>query len=145
MAGGVPDRPLLAAAAAFAAASAYGARVAVREDVPGEPLGVRLPGRVPTHLALGWGAGTSAPWPLPVAGLLLALRPRRGASPGAACTALGAAVLAGTVVEPVTWGRRPSPPAVTRSVALNLAAGAALVLAGRRATRAARRPAGRLS
>ena len=130
------DRPLLAAAAGLAAASVYGARVAVRDDVVGEPLGVRFPGRVATHLALAWGAGTSAPWPMPVAALALAWR--ADAASATACIALGAATLAGQLVEPVTWGRRPSSVAVTRSVALNLLTGAALVLAGRRRVVAAR-------
>jgi hypothetical protein len=122
------DAPLLAAASGFAAATGYGARVAVREHVPGEPFGVRAPGQVATHLLLGWGAGISAPWPMPVTAVALALRGRAGAGTG--CLAIGAAFLLGQLVEPVTWGRRPSSPAITRSMALNLASGAALVLAG---------------
>ncbi len=132
------DLPLLAAAVAFATAAGYGARVAVREDVVGEPLGVRPPGRVASHLALAWGAGTSPPWPMPLAGLALGLRARPGPGRGTACLVLGAATLAGQLVEPVAWGRRPSSPAVTRSVALNLAGGVALVLAGRRSVLASR-------
>jgi hypothetical protein len=132
------DRPLLAAALAYGAATAYGARVAVRDDVPGEPLGVRAGGRVGVQLAVGWGAGVSAPWPMAVAAVGSALRPGRG--PGTAAVALGAATVAGQLVEPVAWGRRPSSPAVTRSLALNMATSAGLVLAGRRRVLAARRP-----
>ena len=129
---------LVGASLAFAVVTAYGARVAVREQSVGEPLGVRLPGRVTTHLLVGWGAATSAPWPMPVAALVMAVR--GNARSGLGCAALGAGVLLGTLVEPVTWGRRPSPPAVDRCVAANLASGAALLLAGRRAVRSARRP-----
>ena len=135
--GGV-DRPVLAAAAVLATAAGYGARVAVREDVVGEPFGIRPPGRVASHLALAWGAGTSPPWPMPLAGLALGLRARPGPGRGTACLVLGAATLAGQLVEPVAWGRRPSSPAVTRSVALNLVSGVAMVLAGRRSVLASR-------
>jgi hypothetical protein len=137
MTGPALDGRLLGAAIGFAAAGGYGARVAVREDVLGEPLGVRAPGRVSTHLALAWGAGVSAPWPMPLAAVALALRRPPGPGPGAACIALGAATLAGQLAEPVAWGRRPSTPAVTRSLALNLASCVALVLAGRRSVLAA--------
>ena len=135
---GAADRRLLAAAAGLAAATGYGARVALVEDVPGEPFGVRPPGRVAVHLAMAWGAGTSAPWPMAAAAVLLGSRDGPGARPGAVCALLGAATLAGQLVEPVAWGLRPSAPAVTRSVALNLAAGVALVLAGRGSVLAAR-------
>jgi hypothetical protein len=123
------DRRALAAAVAYAAAAGYGARVDLREDVPGEPLGIRAPGRVATHLLIGWGAGTSAPWPMPVAAVALALRP--GTRTRVASIALGAATVAGQLVEPVTWGRRPSSPAIRRSIALNLVSSAALVLSAR--------------
>ena len=133
------DRPLLAVAVGYAAAAGHGALVALRDDVPGEPLGVRAPGRVATHLVIGWGAGVSAPWPMAVTALALGLRTRPGSGTGTACIALGASTLAGQLVEPVAWGRRPSSPAVPRAVALNLAAGAALVLAGRRSVLTGRR------
>jgi hypothetical protein len=124
------DRRILAAAAVLAVATGYGARVALTEDVPGEPLGVRPPGRVAAHLALGWGAGTSAPWPMAAAALLLGRRGGGGTRTGTACAVLGAATLAGQLVEPVAWGLRPTSAATTRSVVLNLAAGLGLVLAG---------------
>ncbi len=107
--------------------------------MPGEPLGVGIPGRVASQLALAWGGGTSAPWPMAAAALGAAVR--SGAGGGTAAIALGAATAAGQLIEPVAWGRRPSSPAVTRSIALTLAACGALVLAGRRAVLAAGRPA----
>jgi hypothetical protein len=134
------DRPLLAAAVAYAASIGYGARVDLREHVPGEPLGIRAPGGIAAQLALAWGGGSSAPWPMAVAALALGLRRRPGTGVGTAGVALGTVTIAGQFVEPVTWGRRPSSPAVTRSIALNLAACGALVLAGRRAVLAAGRP-----
>jgi hypothetical protein len=130
------DRPIALAAVVHAVTAAYGSRVALREDVLGEPLGISPPGRVATHLVAGWGAGVGPPWPMPVAVLTLALRP--GPRAGTVCTGLGALLLAGQLVEPVAWGRRPSSPAVTRAMAFNLLAGSVLVLAGRRSVLATR-------
>ena len=128
------DRGLVAAAATMVGATAFGAFVSVRENIPGEPLGLRLPGSVPVHLRLGLGSGLSAPWPMPVVAVVAALSSRPGQTrPGRACAAIGATVLAGTIVEPVTWGRRSRAPLVGVSVALNLISGGALVRAGRRA------------
>ena len=69
------DRGLVAAAATIVGATAFGAFVSVREKIPGEPLGLRLPGPVPVHLRLGLGSGLSAPWPMPVAAVAAALSP----------------------------------------------------------------------
>ena len=128
------DRGLVAASASIVGATAFGAFVSVRENIPGEPLGLRLPGRVPVHVRRGLGSGLSAPWPMPVAAVVAAFRSGPGQTwPGRACAAIGAMVLAGTMVEPVTWGRRSGAPLVGVSVALNLISGGALVRAGRRA------------
>jgi hypothetical protein len=128
------DRGLVAAAAGFAGATAFGAFVSVRENMPGEPLGLHLPGRVPFHLRLGLGSGLSAPWPMPVAAIVAALRSRPGQTrPGRVCAAVGAILLGGTVVEPATWGLRSRAPLVSAAVALNLISGGALMMAGRRA------------
>ncbi len=129
------DLSLLAAAACFGAVTAVGAAVSMHEDIPGEPLGLRVPGRVPVHLAAGLGSGLSAPWPMPVATLLAGLLARPGAMwPGRVCGAVGSATIVGTLVEPVSWGRRSGSHLVKVSVALNLLAGTAMVLAGWRAT-----------
>jgi hypothetical protein len=128
------DRGLVAAAASFAGATAFGAFVSVRENIPGEPLGLHLPDRVPVHLRLGLGSGLSAPWPMPVAAMAAALRSRQGQTrPGRVCAAVGTIVLGGTVVEPATWGLRSRAPQVSAAVALNLISGIALMMAGRRA------------
>jgi hypothetical protein len=139
------DRGLVAAAAGFAGATAFGAFVSARENIPGEPLGLHLPGRVPVHLRLGLGSGLSAPWPMPVAAMVAALRSRQGQTrPGRVCAAVGTIVLGGTVVEPATWGRRSRAPLVSAAVALNLISGIVLMTAGRRAAArwAPRRSAG---
>jgi hypothetical protein len=47
-----PDRALLAASIAFAAAAGLGSAVAIRDDLPGEPLGITVPLSVPA--GLGW-------------------------------------------------------------------------------------------
>jgi hypothetical protein len=125
------DRGLVAAAAGLAGATAFGAYVSVREDISGEPLGLRLPGHVPVNLRLGLGSGLSAPWPMPVAAIVAALQSRPGQTwPRRVCAAVGAGVLGGTMVEPVTWGRRSRGPLVSAAVALNLISGSALILTG---------------
>jgi hypothetical protein len=134
------DVPMLAASALFGATTAYGAVVGVREDLPDEPFGWRPPGKVSTHQAIGLGSGAMAPWPMPVAAVIAALRSRPGAMlPAQVCLGIGSACLVGTVIEPVTWGRRSASRATTITTALHLLSGAALVLAGRRAVIAARR------
>ena len=63
------DRFAVAAAGLFAVCSGLGAAVSLREDIPGEPLLIRVPGSVAVHLTIGWGSALSAPWPMPVAAL----------------------------------------------------------------------------
>lgn len=126
------DRLLLGAATCFAAASVVGTAVAVREPgLPGEPLGLKAPGPVPVQLALGLGSAVSAPWPMPVVAVWSAWR----AAPGdrrAALTsvALGVMLLAGTLSEPVTWGRRPRSRLAAATVPMHLVTGVTMVLAG---------------
>lgn len=134
------DVPMVAAATLFAGAAAYGGVVGAREEIAGEPLGLRLPGRVAVQEAWGYGSGTMAPWPMPVAALVAAVRSSPESDlPAHVCLGIGAACLMGTVVEPQTWGRRSASTAATLATALHLLSGAALVLTGRRAI-LARRP-----
>lgn len=136
------DPALLATSAAFAAACALGSAIAVRHDIPGEPLGISLPITVPRGLLMGWGAGVAAPWPLPLAALVAAstsARAKESKMPGILCAALGIACIAGTLVEPAT--RRPGSwtPGVGAAIASNLLTAAALAAAGVRfATRGPR-------
>lgn len=130
---------MLAASALFSATTVYGAVVGVREDLPDEPFGWRPPGEVATLQAIGLGSGAMAPWPMPVAAVIAALQARPGSTlPAQVCLGVGAACLVGTVVEPVTWGRRSTSRAATVTTALHLLSGTALVLAGRRAVIASR-------
>ena len=131
----MPERRLIGAVAMFVASTAWGAAVSVRDDVVGEPLGWRAPGSVTTHLALGWGSGLSAPWPMVAIAIADAVLPGRGRRAGRWCTALGVAVIAGTVVEPATWGRRARSPLITSAVIANLSAAALLMWAARRVVR----------
>lgn len=117
------DRPVAApldliGASAVGVSTAFGSAVSLRLGLKGEPLGVRVPGTVRTHLAVGLGGGLAAPWPM----TLLALRWPR---------AVGLTMLAGTLVEPVTWGRRARSHEVWIAVAANLAAVAVLWRPGR--------------
>ena len=137
-----PDRALLAASVVFAAAAGLGSAVAIRDELPGEPLGITVPLSVPAGLAAGWGAGVAAPWPMPVAALIAATRAQRAgasAATGLLCAGIGLGCIAGTLVEPVT--RRPGAwsPGTRLAIAANLASSAALVVAGWRHFAAARR------
>jgi hypothetical protein len=137
-----PDRALLAASVAFAAAAGLGSAVAIRDQLPGEPLGITVPLSVPAGLIAGWGAAIAAPWPMPAAALIAAARAQRaGASAvtGALCAGIGLGCIAGTLVEPVT--RRPGAwsPLTRLAITANVAASAALVVAGWRHFAAARR------
>ena len=136
-----PDRALLAASIAFAGAAGLGSAVAIRDRLPGEPLGIGIPLSVPAGLLAGWGAGVAAPWPMPVAAVAAAAsaqRPGPSAAAGAVCAGIGAGCIAGTAVEPVTWRPR-SWSALTRlAIAADVAASVALVVTGWRHLAAAR-------
>lgn len=126
------DRLLLGPAVLFMTSTVYATAVAATErDLPGEPFGLRIPGRVGTHLALGLGSAIAAPWPMPALAMWAAVR----GSPSSAWTArittiIGIGTLSGILSEPATWGRRPTPPTHRSNVALGLAIGAAMVSAG---------------
>ena len=131
---------MLAAATLFAGTAAYGAVVGAREEIAGEPFGWRLPGRVARHQAWGYGSGTMAPWPMPVAAVVAAVKAGpESEMPARVCLGIGSVCLTGTVVEPQTWGRRSPSRAATGARTLPLLSGTALVRAGRRAAWAHRR------
>ena len=127
------DPALLRAASAFAASTAFSAAVSLKKDVRGAPFGVELPGSVGVHLAVGWGSGLTAPWPMPALALGAAVIAGPKA-PWARPTAvgIGLAIVVGTVIEPVTWGRRARSPLIAAAVCLNLLSAVALLRAARR-------------
>lgn len=126
------DGAMLGAAAFFVATTAFNTGVSLREQhLPDEPFGVRFPGSVPAHLALGLGSGVAAPWPMPVIATVAAVRARPGETwPARTCAITGAVVLVGTLVEAASWGLRPRSTWARATVPLNLLSGAALFLAG---------------
>ena len=69
-----PHGVLLGASLAFAGASVLGSVVAIRDQLPGEPLGVSIPLSVPAGLLAGWGAAVAAPWPMPAAAVTATCR-----------------------------------------------------------------------
>jgi hypothetical protein len=141
-----PDGVLLGASFAFAGASVLGSAVAIRDQLPGEPLGVSIPLSVPAGLLAGWGAAVAAPWPMPVAAVMAAAAARRrepGPGPGAVCAAIGVGCIVGTVIEPVTRRPRSWSGATGLAIGVNLAASAALIGAGAWHAATARRQRGR--
>lgn len=110
-----PDRGLIAAWLTFAGAGAFGSLVAIRHDIPGEPLDVVIPLSVPSGLVLGWGAGVVAPWPMPTKG-----RARRSSAPGVIRAGVGLGCIAGTLIESVTYRPSSWAPGVGASILLNI-------------------------
>jgi hypothetical protein len=134
------DGTLLAAALGFAGAAAYTSAVAIREDLPGAPFGVRAPLSVPAGIALGWGAAVAAPWPMPAAAVLAALRrPGDGGRswPTWVCAGVGLAGLVGILIEPNTYRPRSWTPATRRAVIAHTTSSAALAASGLRVLRRA--------
>jgi hypothetical protein len=129
------DDALLGASLVFAGAAVWGSAVAIRDYLPGRPLGITVPLSVPAGLVAGWGAGVAAPWPMPVAAVAAAAAARHRASsprPGVVCAVIGAGCIAGTLIEPVThrpgsWSR-----AAALAIGFNVAASAGLIAAGLR-------------
>jgi hypothetical protein len=137
-----PDRALLAASLAFAAAAGLGSAVAIRDELPGRPLGISVPLSVPAGLLAGWGAGVAAPWPMPVAAVIAAAR-AQGTGPrplaGAVCAGIGLGCIVGTAVEPVTRAPRSWTPMTRLAIMSNLVTSTALTMAGWRHFAATRR------
>jgi len=138
-----PEGALLGASLAFAGATVLGSVVAIRDQLPGEPLGVSIPLSVAAGLLAGWGAAVAAPWPMPVAAVTaaaMAKRRRPSVRPGAVCAAIGLGCIVGTCIEPVTRRPRSWSVATRLAIGANLSASAALVAAGAWHGATARRP-----
>jgi hypothetical protein len=78
-AGRMGDKSPRWAAIGFACTTGYASAVALRENLPGEPFGLRVPISVRAGILTGWGSSVAAPWPMPVVGLLAVRRSARGA------------------------------------------------------------------
>jgi hypothetical protein len=136
-----PDRLLSFASIAFAGAASLGSAVAIRDQLPGQPLGIGIPLSVPAGVLAGWGAGVAAPWPMPVTALIAAATAQRtgpSALAGTVCAGIGAGCILGTLVEPITWRPHSWSPMTTLAVIANTAASLALTTAGWRHLAAAR-------
>jgi len=135
------DDALLGASLVFAGAAVWGSAVAIRDQLPGRPLGIAVPLSVPVGMVAGWGAGVAAPWPMPVAAVAAAAAARYRAPspwPGVVCAVIGAGCIVGTLIEPVThrpgsWSR-----ATALAIGFNIAASAGLIAAGLRHSATAR-------
>ena len=95
------DGVLRAAALTFACATGYNSVVAIRDHVPGEPLGIRTSLSVSTGILVGWGSAVAAPWPMPALALLTAARqPGRGTQNRSAliCAGIGVAGIVGILI-----------------------------------------------
>jgi hypothetical protein len=125
-------RALASSALLAAGTTVFTTAVSFRNpDLPDEPFGLRFPGDVRVHLALGLGSGVAAPWPMPLIALVAALKDDGDrVGPARACAAIGATMLLGTVAEPASWGLRPRSTAAKATVVLHLLSGSALFVAG---------------
>lgn len=123
---------LRAAALGFAGATGYNSVVAIREQVPGEPLGLRIPLSVSTGIFIGWGSAVAAPWPMPAIALAAAARAKRdgGAGPALVCIGLGVAGIVGILIEPNTYRATSWTSATRRAVRAHVVSSAALAAAG---------------
>ncbi len=132
----MPDnahRALRFAALGFACNVGLGTVVAIRDNLPGRPLGIQVPLSVPAGILVGWGAAVAAPWPMPVAALMAAARvdeedARLG--PGLVCAGIGMAGIVGLLIEPNTYLRRQWSWATGASITLGFLTSAALATAG---------------
>jgi hypothetical protein len=125
------NRVLGVAAIGFASATTYNSVVAIRENVPGEPLGIRVPLSVLTGIAVGWGSAVAAPWPMPAAAVLAATRRsdrERARGLALLCTALGIGGIVGILIEPNTYNRKTWTPAIYRAVLMHV--GTCIAMAG---------------
>jgi hypothetical protein len=132
------DKSLRFAAIGFALATGYNSAVAIRENLPGEPLGVRVPISVSTGILTGWGASVAAPWPMPALGFFVVRRAsqaRGGNRPALVCTALGMAGLVGILIEPNTYKATSWARSTRRAVCLHVGTCATLAGVGLRHAR----------
>ena len=128
-----PDDALLGASLVFAGAAAWGSAVAIRDQLPGQPLGITVPLSVPAGLMAGLGAGVAAPWPMPGAAVAAAVAARHRAPsprPGTVCAMIGAGCIVGTLIEPVTRRPRSWSRGTALAIGFNTVASAALIAAG---------------
>jgi hypothetical protein len=124
-------RALHCAAVAFACATVYNSCVAIRENLPGEPLGIGVPFSVPRAILVGWGSAVAAPWSMPLVGLLAATRqPENGGRKrsGLVCAGLGVAGIVGILLEPNTYRVKTWARSTRRAVLLHF--GTCVSLAG---------------
>lgn len=130
-------RLLQRAARIFALTTVFTSVVALRDDLPGRPLGIEVPLSVALSLLVGWGAAVAAPWPMPAAALLAARQAPRatGKAPALVCAAIGAIGVVGLLVEPNTYAWRTSTLSTRAAVVAHAAASSALAACGLRALR----------
>ncbi len=126
-------RALRSAAFGFACNVGLGTVVAIRDDLPGRPLGIQVPLSVPAAILVGWGAAVAAPWPMPVAALVAATRAGpddASLGPGLVCAGIGTAGIVGLLIEPNTYRRSRWSLATRASIALGFLTSAGLAVAG---------------
>ena len=123
-------RRLEVAAWAFAGATLLGSVVSMRDNVPGEPLGIRVPLSIPTALLAGWGGGVAAPWPMAVAAVVAATARTSAGTRALICAGIGVACIAGTLVEPVTRQPRTWTVGMRLAILANMTTSVAMIAIG---------------
>ena len=127
------DLTLRAAAVGFACVTGYNSVVAIQENMPGEPFGITIPLSVLTGSLVGWGSALAAPWPMPVAALVVAFRRARGggaARPALLCAGIGVVGIVGILTEPNTYKVQSWTTATRRAVGAHIMASATLAAVG---------------
>ena len=119
---------LVAAALAYAGSAAFASVVAVRDDVPGRPLGITVPLSVTAGIAAGWGAGIAPPWYMPALAVIAARRAGASGSTTGVMIAgsIGVASIMGHLIEPVTWRPGSWTPGTRASIAMTMGSSALL-------------------
>jgi hypothetical protein len=143
-------RLLLAASFAYLATALPAAWISIRDDLPGEPLGLRTGNDARGDLVRGLGSALCAPAPMLVVlgwlagGCLVATGDDRVRV--ASLTGLGVGFLCGMVAEPITGKVAADPHAQadrTAIVVANVVLPVVMVVAGLRHLAQTSRPAGR--
>lgn len=128
------NRKMLGATSLFCIGTIVGTVISFQEDIPGEPLGYTIPGKVLEGPAgrLIVGSGISAPWIMPITCLVAAVGDQPDKVwPKRMIRTVASALVVGQLIERVSWELRYRKPQVMGMAAFNLLCAAALIASAR--------------